>query len=201
MAPVLFVDMEGGTLSLRAEYPDVDVVRVQNFRELGKVHDALRKGEGGYNTVVLDSLTEIQKFSMYGIMQELLNKEPDRDPDVPGMREWGKNIEQIRRLVRAFRDLPMNVVFTALAMSDKDPRTGLSKTKPQLSGKLSSEVAGFMDIVVYMYMKQVDGENQRLLLTAATDTQVAKDRTGRLPAVIENPTMNTLHQLAFDQES
>jgi hypothetical protein len=111
------------------------------------------------------------------------------------MREWGKNIEQIRKLVRAFRDLPMNCIMTALAQYDKDQKTGIVKGKPSLSGKLANEVAGFLDIVVYMYTKVVDSEIRRLVLSTPTDTQVAKDRSDRLPMVIENPDMQTLYNL------
>lgn len=197
MAPVLFVDIEGGTLTLRNHYPEVDVVRVTNFSDMSDVHKELARGDSPYNTIVLDSLTEIQKFSMYGIMTELMKKEDDkeRDPDVPGMREWGKNIEQMRRFVRAFRDLPMNVIFTSLAQQDKNPKTGISQWKPQLSGKLSSEVAAFMDIVLYMYILEVEEEQRRFLLAAQTENHIAKDRTGRLPQVIEEPKMHALHQL------
>jgi hypothetical protein len=40
-----------------------------------------------------------------------------------------------------------------------------------------------------MYKLDVDGENQRLLLTEATDEFTAKDRTNKLPTVIKQPTM------------
>ena len=200
MAPVLFVDVEGGTYSLRDRYPGVDVVRVQSWQDVQKLYDELYRGDHGYKTIVIDSLTEMQKFSMYTIMTALVKDDPARDPDVPGMREWGKNIEQIRKLVRAFRDLPCNTIITALAMTDKDARTGITRTKPSLSGKLSNEVAGFLDIVLYMYIKVVDGEIQRLLLSTATDTQVAKDRSGRLPMVIENPTMQTIMNVIKNKE-
>jgi hypothetical protein len=46
-----------------------------------------------------------------------------------------------------------------------------------------------------MYMKEVDGEQKRLLLTGATDEYVAKDRSDKLPLVIENPDMKTLFHL------
>lgn len=200
MSPVLFVDIEGGTLTLRNHYADVDVVRVQNFKDMATVHDELASGETVYKTVVLDSLTEIQKFSMYGVMTELLKKEPDRDPDIPGMREWGKNIEQMRRFVRAFRDLPLNVIFTALAQSDKNPRSGITQWKPQLSGKLASEVAAFMDIVVFMYVREVEEEHRRFLLSAQTENHIAKDRTGRLPQIIEEPKMKMLYDLLTTDE-
>lgn len=192
MSPVLFIDVEGGTFSIRDRYPGVSTVRVQSWSDMQKVYNELYAMKHGYKTVVLDSLTEIQKFSMYNIMLQVAKENPDRDPDIPAMRDWGKNIEQIRRMVRGFRDLPMHTVFTALARVEKDTKTGALKTMPYLSGKLSSEVAGFLDIVVFMYRKLVEGQLERVILTTATEGQVAKDRSDKLPAVVLNPTMQDI---------
>ena len=201
MRPVLFLDVEAGTESLRNTYPNVETVRVSNWMDVQNVYNELHAGGHGFNTVVLDSLTEIQKFSMYSIMGDLVKRKSDADPDVPGMREWGKNIEQIRRFVRGFRDLPMNTIFTALMKSDRDSKTGMVQMKPYLSGKLADEVAGFLDVVVYYYVKQIGAGDEatfrRLLLTQATEQQVAKDRTGKLPMVVEDPTMASLYEFMF----
>jgi phage nucleotide-binding protein len=196
LGPVLYVDVEGGTLSLRERYPDVDVVRIKSFDDLGALFEALRKGDSGYKTIVLDSITEIQKFGMYSIMKRALQNDPDRDPDLPGIGEWGKNTEQMRRLIRAFRDLPMNCIFIALAAVDQDKK-GNKLIKPALSQKLSNEIAGFLDIVVYFYKKEVEGAITRLLLTQGTDEVIAKDRTDRLPPVVEDPDMNKIYQILF----
>jgi phage nucleotide-binding protein len=194
MSPTLVVDVEGGTESLRHAYPNVDVVRVKTWNEMQQVYDELHAGRHKYQTVILDSLTEIQKFSMMQIMFDLIEKKGEEvDPDVPGMREWGKNIEQIRRFVRGFRDLPMNAIFTSLAKEDKNPRTGKSKTMPSLSGKVAAEVPAFLDVVLYYYIKRVDDVEKRLLLSTPTETIIAKDRTARLPVVIEDPTMSKIY--------
>jgi hypothetical protein len=197
MSPVVFIDIEGGTFSLRNLYPQVDVLRVPDWRGMQSVYSELYDMKHGYKTVVLDSLSEIQKFSMYNIMRGVVRENPDRDPDIPGMREWGKNIEQIRRLVRGFRDLPMHSIFTALARYDKDERTGIVKTSPALSGKLTGEVGGFVDIVLFMYRKIVNEAITRLALSSMTDKQIAKDRSDRLPTVLENPTMQDIFDYAF----
>ena len=205
MRPVLFVDIEGGTESLRHSYPNVETVRVQNWKQMQDVYNVLHSGEHEYKTVVLDSLTEIQKFNMYNIMHDTIAKRPDLDPDVPSMREWGKNLEQMRRMVRGFRDLDMHTIFTALNMTDKDQKTGITTMQPSLSGKLAKEVAAFLDIVAYYYVKQVgdgqDAEFLRLLLTQKTDSQVAKDRTGRLPMIIEKPTMSDIFKFMTSENS
>lgn len=202
MSPVLMVDVEGGSLSLNHTYPDVDVVRVKTWDDMQRLYNELYGGRHKYKTLIVDSLTEVQKFSMYNIMREVIDDNPERDPDIAGMREWGKNIEQMRRFVRAFRDLPINVIFTGLSREDKDNR-GSIKTKPSLSGKLASEVAGFLDIVLYYYVKNVkQGDEvvrQRLMLTSGTDTVVAKDRTGKLPFIMESPTMTDIYRAVIGQ--
>ncbi|HVI78685.1 MAG TPA: ATP-binding protein [Candidatus Acidoferrum sp.] len=194
MQPLLLLDYEGGTESLRRTYPDVDVLRVQNWEDMQRVYDELhRTGGNGYKTIGLDSLSEIQKFSMYDIMEkrsvDALARGDEVDPDIPGIREWGKNIEQTRKFVRAFRDLPVHTIFTALSKDDKDQRTGKRKTLPSLSGRVAQEVPAFLDVVVYYYMKRVGDEEKRMLLCNATEGNTAKDRTGRLPLVLEEPTM------------
>ncbi len=197
LSPVLIIDIEGGTLSLRERHPSVDVVRIRSWPDLNELYAALKKGEGGYKTLVVDSLSEMQKFGMYFIMREALQKDPDRDPDLPGIGEWGKNTEQMRKFVRAFRDLPMNVIFTALVNTSQDKR-GRQHFKPGMSAKLASEVAGFLDVVCYMYLKESEleeGEQLRMLLTMATETVIAKDRTDKLPPAIQNPTMQSIYDI------
>lgn len=192
MRKVLVLDIEGGLLSLKAAYPNVDAVRIRSWVDMQSVYDALYAGGHGYNTIIVDSLTEAQKMSMDEVMRKLIKEHEERDADVPGIREWGINIEQTRKFVRALRDLPLNTVFTALSKTDKNARTGASKTKPSLSGKVADEVAGFLDIVAYLYTKEVEGEQTRMLLCGATQDNVAKDRTGRLEQVLQKPTMSDI---------
>ncbi len=202
MRPVIFIDIEGGTQSLTHSYPKVETVRVTTWKEMQAVYDELRLSTThGYQTVVLDSLTEIQKFNMYWVMDEALKKRgPEKvEIDVPAMRDWGVSLEQIRKMVRGFRDLPLNTIFTALMKDDKDVRTGITTMKPSLPGKLASEIAAFLDIVVYYYIKEMATPEgpvpKRFLLTQKTAQQVAKDRSGKLPLTIEAPTMTIINNL------
>lgn len=198
MRKVLFIDVEGGTLTLQnSPYNGVDIVRVKSWADMQRVYDDLYRGTHGYTTVIIDSLTEIQKLSMDKIMRNLIEDNETRDADVPGIREWNINIEQTRKFVRLFRDLPMHTIITALDKSEQNKRTGQIKRKPSLSGKVADEVAAFLDIVVYLYVKEVGDENKRLLLTYHTEDTVAKDRSGLLPPVIADPTMQIIYNSIF----
>jgi phage nucleotide-binding protein len=192
MSPVLILDIEGGLLTLRKDFPQIDTVRIKAWKDFQEVYSALFAGGHGYRTIVLDSLTEIQKFNMDQIMLNLVASNDDRDADVPSLREWGKNLEQTRRFVRAFRDLPYNVLFTALEQ-EKEDRMKRPVKLPSLSGKMAQEVAAFLDIVCYYNMKEVEGEQRRVLQTVATESTTAKDRSGLLPPVILDPTMADLY--------
>ena len=197
MSPVLVWDFEGGTLSLAQDYPDVEVARVTSWTAVDKLYGALYNNNP-YKTIILDSLSEIQKFSMAQIMKDVVAKDSSRDPDIASVREWGKNGEQMRRLVRALRDLPCNTIFTALSREEKDEHSGMTKIRPALPGQMKGEVAGYVDIVAYMYKKEVrtggEREMKTLLLTQGTERQVAKDRSGQLPPLMEAPTMKDIYE-------
>jgi phage nucleotide-binding protein len=189
--PVLFLDVEGGTTTIRRR-KDVDVKRIKSIDELVQVHKMLHdENDGYYKTVVIDSLTELQKLDMRDVMKELTQKRPDLDPDVPGMREWGKSAEHIRRIVRGFRDLPLNTVMTALSNIERD-ENGVVQYTPSLPGKLKMEVPGFMDIVGYLSAQIENEETIRRIQFAKSRRVIAKDRTDSLPAMMDFPTIPLL---------
>lgn len=203
MSPVLYVDVEGGTLSIRDK--KVDVLRIKTFTELAQLLEVLRSGHHNWRTVVIDSLTEVQKLNMYEVMKKVVAQDPSRDPDMPGLREYGKNAEQIRRLIRGYRDLAnTHVIFTALASEVKDEKTGVVKVYPALTGKLATEIPGFLDVVAYLSVAEQDGAEIRVLVTDMTSRIMAKHRTPisgvRLPKFLKNPTMKQIYQVVCEQK-
>lgn len=195
--PVLFVDIEAGTNSLLKTYPDVDSVRISTWKELQDIYDYLVDEDHGYKTVVIDSLTEAQKINMYFIMKRA-GLEPGEDKS--GWDEYNMSLEHMNKFVRAFRDLPMNVIFTALADSERD-KMGKLSIFPFFTGKFKKVVAGLLDEVFYLYIKELYDEEtketsmHRLLLTSATETTIGKDRSGQLPQVILDPTMDEIFRI------
>jgi len=210
MRPVLFIDIEGGTKTIRDKYPDVEVLRVKDefdakgrlmktsWERLQDVYEDIRKGVLPYKTYVIDSLTEGQKMSMYSVMTRTVKGDPARDLDIPAQRDWGKSGEMVRRMVRAFRDLDANVIFTALEASDKDQQTGAVTITPSLPGKLKYEISAFLDEVLYMYTKVEKDGIIRRVLTQPTGKFIAKDRSGRLPQTMDDPNMAEIADLVLD---
>jgi hypothetical protein len=200
LRPVLVIDVEGGTFTLRSCYPDAEVVKVTTWMDLERIYHELASGQHPYQTIVVDSLTELQLFNMDQVMSRLEEKDPERhekqgDGEVASMLEWQISGKQVRKFTRAMKDLPMTVLFTALMKQDKDKRTGKVVRVPDLPGKLAHQIAGMFDTVLYMYKAEAeDGSIVRCALTESTDTIIAKDRSGKLPRpFITEPTMQQIY--------
>ncbi len=106
-----------------------------------------------YRTVIIDSLTEVEVYCTYQILkinpEAKLSEELGDDIETAGWPEFRKNNEMVKLLVRAFRDLPMHVLFVCAEgwTQDEMKRHHYS---PQLTGKLSSQIQGFVDMVGWL---------------------------------------------------
>src|SRR6516164_6984442 len=78
MCPVLLMDFEGGTLSLAGDMREIDVVRLTSWEKVDRLYGSLYD-INPYKTVVIDSLSELQKFSMSEIMRAVVQKDASRD--------------------------------------------------------------------------------------------------------------------------
>jgi phage nucleotide-binding protein len=194
-SPILLLDVEGGTVTLRRR-KDIHVVQLRSLRQIEKLHEKLRVNNNGYyKTVVIDSLTELADLDMREVMRKMYRDRPDRDPDVADKREWGIVRTHMRRIVRAFKDLPMNTIMTALLLQDKDDITGKTTFYPSLSGKMRTEVPGFFDVVGYMSSQIKEEETIRRIQFLKTEKVTAKDRTSSFGAYLENPTVPMMFEM------
>lgn len=150
-----------------------------------------------YNTVVLDSLTEIQKYCMYQILGITADTTMDTDWVSAQIQDWGKLLEKMRLLVRSFRNLNMHVIFVAQLDEEQDHLKQYHR-KPLFDGKLAKEITGFVDYLgYYVSFPDEKGETTRRLYVTPGKTYKAKNRfrsfTG---SYIENPTMHEIIQLS-----
>ena len=180
MNDIILISAESGTLSVAEQA--IDEVTVRDFRTFGAINEFLKqhckaRDEGNeeflqqseaklkrvepsdikkprhYNTVIIDSLSEVEA---YCFNQLLGITDTTRLDDVPQSAEWTEykqNHTMMQRVVRGFRDLPMHVIFTAGEQYTQDEAKRL-KYSPDMTGKLAKKVQGFMDMVGYYVMAQ-----------------------------------------------
>lgn len=150
-----------------------------------------------YNTVIMDTFTEMQKY----VMADITGTDPtsldlSNDLNMPTLNDWGRNSETVRLIARTFRNLDMHTILTCHAQSSKDDKTGATEVLPDLPGKLARQIMGFVDIVGYIYTTSNEDEDddsfKNVLLTRPKGKYAAKDRTKKLGSHVEMPTMKKI---------
>jgi len=158
-----------------------------------------------YRTVIVDSLTEVQTYLMYQLLNlDVDNWALDVTPESPEYKEWGQSSEMIQLLVRTFRDLPMHVIFVCSAQEVTDDKNRMLK-RPNLPGKLAGKVQGFLDVVGYLDTAPDKEGNvvRRLWMQPGTRLFQAKHRFRNHPDLkfIDNPTLKDLFNLTKESKS
>lgn len=223
MRDILFLDCESGTMTLADFRTDVDTIKISRYGQFARVFEYLRvhcrlRDENNsqklkelelrikpgvdpkspprkYRTVVIDSLTEVQKYCMYQLLGIDIGKTAlDSDVAPAQIQDWGRAADMMRLLIRSFRDLPMNVIFVTSVNESQDESNKIHLS-PALSGKMSSEVQGFLDVVgllMTLVSPEAVGSIKRRLFLRPSDRYAAKDRyhVGNAIAYIDDPTID-----------
>lgn len=224
MRDVLLLNVEAGERAI-AHRHGIDAIDISNYAQFARTHEYLRlhckardagdieylkKLEGvvkgtipetpkQYRTVILDSLTEIQKYCMYSLINvDLQSYVLDMEPDHPLYAQWNKSTEMIRLLVRTFRDLPMHVIMVCSRTQGQDEKKQFH-SKPALPGKLANEVQGFFDTVGYLVASpptDTQPVRRRLYLEPGKTFQAKNRFHGFTESFMDEPTMTKLNALA-----
>lgn len=196
--PMACFDLEGGVVDVLETMPgwgtDFVNIPVHDWGDFNEGYERVRQNDEGFKSVGFDSLSEMH---IYALMNLLEDGKPSRDkePDLIQQGDYGIGLVQIRRVVRALRDLPLHVFYTAHHKEDIDRKEGLVTTV-NLAGKAAIEIPGLMSVVAYLALAtDEEGEAQRVLLLQ----NYAKIRTGvrapwgtKIPDEIEDPTVTAL---------
>ncbi len=170
------------------------VVLVRNFEQTRLVLNWLQSGQHYFESVIWDSITEIQKRCKDAIR--------GMDSDMTE-RLWGTLLEKMERLVRDYRDLRhnpikrVNVFITALTI-DKDNRQ-----IPDVQGALSRQLTSYVDVTGHLFAKATEGDPgarhlaiQPVIIPPSASQVDAKDRTDfltqRFGAIIQSPNLSAI---------
>jgi phage nucleotide-binding protein len=189
----LMIDMESGLLSVRDD-KNIDVIQVKKAEDVMEICQALQSGELQYDTVCLDSISEMSEI--------LLNYEKAKHKD-PRMA-YGNVQESVTNVMRAYRDLHMHVVF--VSKMEKQNVDNVMQYEPKMVGtKLGQSITYFFDEVLALRVieeQDDDGDivKNRWLQTDVGQGFTAKDRSGKLEP-FEEPCLNSIiGKLGFDTQ-
>lgn len=190
-APRLVLDAENGSRFVKGRKkvwdpmteacPELDgswdtiIVHVRDFATFQQALSWLLSGRHPFRSVIIDSLTELQKrcrdaLAAAGGMTE---------------RTWGMLLDQMEKAVRDLRDLtmhPNNPLTTIVILALTGEKMG--KMRPLVQGSLALNLPGLVDVIGYVIVESDEtGQSspaQRRMIVQPDQFTVAKDRTSEL---------------------
>ena len=215
-APVLYLDVEAAHRFLNRkmvfwdpmrEAPpawdgewELCIVVVRDYMVMVKAFDWLRSGQHSFRSVVIDSISELQKRCK----DQLRSIDEDMN-----QRKWGALLDHMEWLVRGLRDLtehPVKPVEAVILTSMTTQRDG--KWRPYVQGQLAVTMPYFLDVIGYMFVQEVqqDGPTgatikmRRMLVTPHSMFEAGERVQGRLGDIVDNPTVPKMLDMVFGPE-
>lgn len=189
-APRLILDAEGGSRFIKAnkrkktwnpldgappEYDgtwDAVVVPIRDWQTMDAAYQWLNNGEHPFRSVVIDSLTELQKR----LVDEVAGT------DQPTLQQWGIIGRNFEDMIRRLRDLTFhekNPIEAVIMLCLSHLRDG--ETRPFLKGQIELTLPAFVDVVGYLFADAGgDGSIDHRMLLVPANNIIAKDRTAEL---------------------
>lgn len=157
---VLFVATEKGTIAAKRQGSDAKVWKVETWDDIQKNYQYLKKatdaGDLPFDWVIMDSTTAMQTYLWRGILDKAVEDNSNRDPDIPAIQDHQKMQNMFKRFIKAYCDLPVNVLFTATT-ARHDDEEGENIILPDITGKgygLSQWTCAQMSVVGYMSVRR-----------------------------------------------
>lgn len=228
MRDVLYIDVESGSETLIERWPMLPLININSFKQVARIYEflvrhcqardtgdiaKLRELEERvtaqvpeeprqFHTVVIDSLSEVQKLNMYQLLSIDIGARLDEEFQAPEFAEWNKTTEMVRLLVRSFRDLPMHVIFISGDREEEGKKQTINFPR-----ELGRSLPGFLDAVGFYQaeVKPKEGggrEVERRLYLEAGRRFLAKHWFGSnaVPeGYLVNPTMQDIFNLRQQQ--
>lgn len=221
-SPILVLDAEGSWKFIRSKgfrsgiplrridwnpiYPpprhdgtwDICYVSVTAWETIQQVWNWVYKGEHDFKSLILDSITELQRR---------LKKNISSDGTFKGYDSWEALLSRMSDMILSIRDLTLmssQPVECVVFVSETRPGAG-GRFEPSMQGQISSKLPYWVDICGYMYQVTElgpDGKTlQRIphLWIAPHERFVAGERVaGSLPDDLINPNLTDMLKTIYE---
>ncbi len=216
-APRLCIDAEGGnaikwTPSRKKKWdpiseapPEPDgtwdtcVVNARDYQTVVQAYEWLNSGQHPFNTVSLDSVSEIQQRCVDSIV----------GAEQMQTQNWGELLRKVSSLIRSFRDFsthpikPIPVVVFIAMTKNKD-----GKFRPLVQGTLADTLPYYPDVCGYITVTPPDeaGLCYRYLMIQPSNEYFSGERVGgRLGPYVHIPngdmTLTRMHEMIFNPKT
>jgi phage nucleotide-binding protein len=155
---VLIIDCdEKGTDSTRDDL-NPRVIRITRWSEINDIYWYLQSGDHDFESVAIDTVSGLQTLAMNFVLGEDVARDASRDPDQPSQRVYQKVTQLMKTQITNFRNLPLNVIFTAHTRT-KEQGEGedeiITITGPNLSPASAAHLLGAVGLIGYLSKREV----------------------------------------------
>lgn len=162
------------------------IVPVRQFRDVTTVYQWLNSGKHPFQSVIIDSISEVQQRAVDDIAGTNAMK----------LQDWGQLVRVVSDVVRKYRDLVTNaikpldaVVFIAMAKQRQD-----GVWAPYIQGSLATTLPYYVDAVAYLdiYPQEDNTVIRRLFTGTVPGFETGERVGGRLGQYIDNPDISKM---------
>lgn len=214
LGKIVAIDSEAGLENSPLEDLGIPTENIIPFRDITyealdelhwEIRSKLDEDPGSIVGVTLDSMTEIVaklvEQTNDAEIERQIRKMQRRGEDTSGLSKfridlssWGVVTEQVRRLVRRYRDLPCHIGWAALERRDVDQNDGSVSYGPRVNPGLQGDLVGYVGMVAHTWVdgEDSDGNEQFVAHMRRTGKYVAKDRFHVTPKRMAVPSFDRL---------
>lgn len=174
---------------------DVVRVHVDSWETMQQVYLHLTQTEHDFVTIVLDSITELQRRCKANIR----SVSPQMD-----QQRWGQLLDAMDGVIRGFRDLTLmpNTIRCVIFVSEMAMKDG--KWRPYMQGQIRDTMPYWVDACGCLFTElRPNGDQQvkvkRLLIGAGVSpAHVVGERfQGRLPDIVDDPNFTEMMKAIY----
>lgn len=200
-SPILVLNFEGGCSAI--EGSGAVAVQVRTLDDLSEQFSRLQEGGeypifnldtgreeevvySSFKSVAIDSMSELYVRMLLARGEARAEEKKDEpgikarrvNPDILEQSDYGIALNQLRRLIREFRDnINQHLFLTALPKQELIPGEGMVRL-PKLDGQAAEEVAGAVESCIYISPQKVDRKPGAPVDTTDTRLMVLNNASG-----------------------
>jgi hypothetical protein len=173
---------------------DACVVTITQWAQVDQIYRHLTQVEHDFVSVVIDSITEIQRR----LKQNL------KGTDAMQIQDWGQLLTKMDSTIRAYRDLTLLPIPVRCVTMIAETREDKGKWRPYMQGQIGVSLPYLVDICGYLYVGMTMDENgqptkkvRKLWIGPHPQFESGERVQGTLPDDIEQPNIAEMMKTIF----
>jgi len=173
---------------------DACIVTITQWVQVEQIYRHLTQVEHDFVSVVIDSITEIQRR----LKQNL------KGTDAMQIQDWGQLLTKMDSTIRQYRDLTLLPIPVRCVVMIAETREDKGKWRPYMQGQIGVSLPYLVDICGYLYVGMTMDENgqptkkvRKLWIGPHPQFESGERVQGTLPDDVENPNINAMMTTIF----